>query len=261
VADATAPGSPRISFVRTGTEDGRGARERLLPWWNQERLAAARVVVAGAGAIGNELLKGLALVGVGRVLVIDMDTVSPSNLSRSVLFRDGDVGRPKALVAARRAMELNPDVRVTPIVGDLRRDLPLSALRGADLVLGGLDNIEARWTLNRRTILAGAPWIDSGISDSQAQVTRYVPGEGACYECTFTEGMRQRFAERYSCTGLVRRVPDRMVPTTIVGAGVAASLQLQDALRFLHDPAAGLRPGHRGEGARRAGRRLPRGAG
>jgi hypothetical protein len=112
-------------------------------------------------------------------------------------------------------------------------------------VLGALDNIEARFTLNRRARLAGAAYIDSGISDTQAQVSRFLPDEGACYECVFTEGMRRRFTDRYSCTGLVRRVPDRAVPTTIVGASVAAALQLQDALYFLHGSEAGLKPGQR----------------
>ncbi|MFM9108829.1 MAG: ThiF family adenylyltransferase [Chloroflexota bacterium] len=247
LAESPATGSSRIAFAGVAADPGecRGARERLLPWWSEERLARARIVVAGAGAIGNELVKNLALAGAGRVLVIDLDTVSPSNLSRSVLFRDGDVGLPKAQVVARRAMDLNPAVTVIPVVGDLRRDLALSTLRSADLILGALDNIEARFTLNRRSHLAATPYIDAGISDSQAQVSRFVPGAGACYECVFTEGMRRRFTERYSCTGLVRRAPDRTVPTTIVGAAVAAALQVQDALRWLHDPATGLAPGQR----------------
>ena len=93
----------------------RYGRLRLIPWWRQERLAAARVLVVGAGALGNEVLKNLALLGVGTVYVIDLDDVEPSNLSRSVLFRAEDGGRPKAEVAAQRAGEINPEV-------DVRRD-------------------------------------------------------------------------------------------------------------------------------------------
>src|SRR6476619_5693457 len=91
-------------------EADRYSRLRLIPWWRQERLAAARILVVGAGALGNEVLKNLALLGVGTVYVIDLDLVEPSNLSRSVLFRAEDGGRPKAEVAARRAREINPDV-------------------------------------------------------------------------------------------------------------------------------------------------------
>src|SRR3954470_15782936 len=81
----------------------RYGRLRLIPWWRQERLASARVLVVGAGGGGDEVIKNLALLGVGTTLVIDLDDVEPSNLSRSVLFRVADGGRPKAEVAAERA--------------------------------------------------------------------------------------------------------------------------------------------------------------
>lgn len=239
---------PPVAFLPpsdTSNLTDRYARQRLLPWWDQDRLAAARVVVAGAGAVGNEALKLLALVGVGEIVVVDFDIVSPSNLSRTVLFRAEDVGQPKAALAARRTREINPEVHVTSIDGDIGRDLGLATLAGADLVLGGLDSVNARWSLNRRCLQAGVPWINAGITASDVQVSRHIPGDGACYECTFTEGMARRFNDRYSCTGLVRRTPDRTVPTTAIGASVVAGLMVHDALRFLHDPATGLRAGQR----------------
>lgn len=241
---------PPVSFLPSSESidadpADRYARQRLLPWWDQDRLAAARVVVAGAGAVGNEALKLLALVGVGEIVVVDFDTVSPSNLSRTVLFRAEDVGRPKAELAAHRTREINPEVHVAAIDGDIGRDLGLATLAGADVVLGGLDSVNARWVLNRRCLQAGVPWINAGITASDIQVARHVPGDGACYECTFTEGMARRFNERYSCTGLVRRTPDRTVPTTAIGASVVAGLMVHDALRFLHDSATGLRAGQR----------------
>src|SRR5437879_1836610 len=101
----------------------RYGRLRLIPWWRQEKLAAARVLVVGAGALGNEVLKNLALLGVGTTHVIDLDDVEPSNLSRSVLFRATDGGRPKAEVAAARAREINPEVAFVPIFGDVITDL------------------------------------------------------------------------------------------------------------------------------------------
>ncbi|HET7093168.1 MAG TPA: ThiF family adenylyltransferase, partial [Thermomicrobiales bacterium] len=107
------------------------------------------------------------------------------------------------------------------------------------------DSVNARWALNRRCILAGAPWIDGGIGAAQGQLTRYVPGCGACYECTFSAATVRRFNARFSCTGLVRRDADAAVPTTAVTASLVAALQVHDALRLLHDPASGLAPGHR----------------
>src|SRR5271167_4519430 len=101
----------RIDGAASQAED-RFARFRLINWWDQERLAQARVLVVGAGALGNEILKDLALLGVGRVLVADRDRVENSNLSRSILFRERDRGRPKAEVAAERTVEIYPEMRV-----------------------------------------------------------------------------------------------------------------------------------------------------
>ena len=86
----------------------RYSRLRLISWWRQDLLAAARVLVVGAGALGNEAIKNLALLGVGTVYVIDLDTVEPSNLARSVLFRAEDGGQAKAVVAARRCARSTP---------------------------------------------------------------------------------------------------------------------------------------------------------
>jgi molybdopterin-synthase adenylyltransferase len=242
------PAAGRIAWngaAGVEADDDRYARQRLIPGWDQARLAQARVVVAGAGALGNELLKLLALVGVGSILVVDFDVVARSNLSRTVFFREDDVGRPKALLAAERARAVNPDIRIGAIEGDVGRALGLGALRRADLVLAGLDSVNARWALNRRCILAGVPWIDGGIGAAQGQVTRYVPGCDACYECTFSAATVRRFNARYSCTGLVRRDADAALPTTAVTASLVAALQVHDALRLLHDPASGLPSGHR----------------
>ena len=87
-------------------------RQALIEWWDQRRVRDTRVVVVGAGALGNEILKLLALIGAGWTLVYDPDRIERSNLSRGVLFRDSDEGQLKAEVVARRMREINPDVHV-----------------------------------------------------------------------------------------------------------------------------------------------------
>ena len=91
-------------------DEDRYSRLNLIGWWDQQRLREARVLVVGAGALGNEVLKNLALVGIGHITIVDFDVVEDSNLSRSVLFRASDSGKPKSVVAARSVVDLNPDV-------------------------------------------------------------------------------------------------------------------------------------------------------
>ena len=93
-----------MSNARAGNERvDRYARHNLIDWFSQPQLAASKVAVVGAGAIGNEVVKNLALLGVGRVDVFDFDQVKLHNLTRSVLLREADVGQAKAQAVARRA--------------------------------------------------------------------------------------------------------------------------------------------------------------
>jgi adenylyltransferase/sulfurtransferase len=213
----------------------RYSRLRLISWWRQERLAAARVLVVGAGALGNEVLKNLALVGAGTVHVIDLDTVEPSNLSRSVLFRADDGGQPKAEVAARRARELNPDISLVPIHGDVICDLGLGLFADVDVVIGCLDNREARLWVNRQCWKVGTPWVDAGIQEIQGVVKVFVPPDSACYECAMTSRDYQLLNLRYSCP-LLRRdeILEGKVPTAPTIASMMAALEVQEALKILH---------------------------
>src|SRR5436190_20571953 len=107
---------PEILFI---DDADRYSRLRLIQWWDQEKLRAAKVLVVGAGAIGNEVLKNLALLGIGHVWVIDFDCIEDSNLTRSVLFRQADRGQSKSRIAARAMQDINPDVQVHAIHGNV----------------------------------------------------------------------------------------------------------------------------------------------
>ena len=120
----------------------------FISWWQQEVVRNATVMVVGAGALGNEVLKNLALMGIGNLLIVDFDTIEDANLSRSVLFREGDRGRPKAEVAAEAVKRLNPDVNVKAWYGDINYEMGLGVFRHIDVVIGCLDNREARLSLS-----------------------------------------------------------------------------------------------------------------
>ncbi len=164
-------------------------RQRLIPWWDQERLSNSRVLVVGAGALGNEILKNLALMGVGHTLVVDMDHIERSNLSRSVLFRIEDEGRGKAEAACEAMHGLNPDARVRThsFSGNLIHGLGLGAFAWADVVIGGLDNREARLFVSQACALMGRLWVDGAIEGLDGIVRVFDPARGACYECTMNQ--------------------------------------------------------------------------
>ncbi len=216
-------------------DDDRYSRLRLIAWWDQDRLASAKVMVVGAGALGNEVLKNLALLGVGHIHVIDFDHIENSNLARSVLFRQADQGHPKAEAAARAVRDLNPHVNVRASHANVLTDLGLGEFLEADVVIGCLDNREARLWVNRCCWKVGTPWIDGGIQEINGVVKTYQPPEGACYECTMTRNDYQLINLRYSCPLLRQEdLQAGKVPTAPTIASIIGGLQTQEALKLLH---------------------------
>jgi tRNA A37 threonylcarbamoyladenosine dehydratase len=106
-------------------------RFSLIGWWDQNKLANAKALVVGAGALGNEIVKNLALLGFGHVLILDMDRVENSNLSRSVLYRAADNGSPKSEVAARSARDIYLGMTVHHLVGNVIHDVGMGVFRWA----------------------------------------------------------------------------------------------------------------------------------
>src|SRR5258706_5972037 len=174
---ATLIGPPQVG-------EDRFARLETIEWWEQSRVENAKLLVVGAGALGNEIIKNLALLGAGQVIVVDKDCVEKSNLSRSVLFRQRDEGQPKARCAARGALELYPRARILPIVGDVMNDVGLGLFRWADAVISAVDNREARIFINEACARVGRVWFDGGIDVLHGVVRGFAPPHTSCYECT-----------------------------------------------------------------------------
>lgn len=216
-------------------DDDRYGRLRLIPWWEQSRLTVAKVMVVGAGAIGNEVLKNLALLGIGQILIVDCDTIEPSNLPRSALFRRADSGRSKAEVAAEALRELNPEVRVATISGNVITDVGLGWFREVDLVISCLDNREARLWVNRQCWKVNTPWIDGGIQELNGVVKVFIPPDSACYECAMTENDYRLINLRYGCPLLSREdLQAGKIPTAPTIASIIGGMQVQEALKLLH---------------------------
>ena len=220
------PGAP-LDF-----SSDRDATLKLMDWFSIARIRAARILVVGAGAIGNEVIKCLSLLGVGHIYIFDRDTIEMSNLSRSVLYRAMDNGALKATTAARAAQELNPNVKAYPIVGDVRFDLSLGLLRRMDVVISCLDSRAARFRLNRLCRLASKPMIDAGIGQLNGQVQVFHPKQGTCYECAFSDEHYEGI--KLGCNDLASMyASEGKIPTTPTIASLVAAVQVQEALKLL----------------------------
>lgn len=223
------------TLVITDPDSDRYHSFGYISWWQQEVVRNASILVVGAGALGNEVLKNLALMGIGNVMIADFDTIEDSNLSRSVLFRGGDRGRRKVDAAAERVKELNPDVNVKAWHGDINYELGMGVFRHVDAIIGCLDNREARLSINRFCWGIGKPWVDGAIQELMGIVRVFWPGNGACYECTLTDLDYQIIGLRYSCPLLARQnVLQGKVPTTPTSASIVAAFQTQEALKLIH---------------------------
>jgi molybdopterin/thiamine biosynthesis adenylyltransferase/DNA-binding transcriptional regulator YhcF (GntR family) len=219
---------PNLKKDRLGTFE-------FLSWWERDKVQAARVMIVGAGALGNEVAKNLTLMGVGQLYILDFDKVEAANLSRSVLFRERDNGRPKAEVAVARLRELNPDVHLQYFNGDVRTQVGLGVFRRMDAIVGCLDNREARLAVNRFCYWLDKPWVDGAIQELLGLVRVFAPGESACYECTLTEQARREISMRYSCPLLARtNILLGKVPTTPTIASIIGAMQAQEALKLIH---------------------------
>jgi molybdopterin/thiamine biosynthesis adenylyltransferase len=216
-------------------ENDRNATLKLIDWFDIARVHSAKVLVVGAGAIGNEVLKNLALLGIGNIYILDRDTIEMSNLSRSILYRAIDNGRSKASTAAAAVREINPSIKVFWCCGDIASDLGEGFIRRMDVVIGCLDSVEARYLLNRLCWRVGRPWVDAGIGVLNGEVRVFEPPDGPCYECAFTDAHYRQLPSRLPCNALASAyLRQGKIPTTPTIASIVAGVQVQECLKLLN---------------------------
>lgn len=148
------------------------------------RLAETKVLLVGAGGIGCELLKNVVLTGFGNITILDLDTIDLSNLNRQFLFKKKDVKQSKAMVAAQTAAPFNPNVRITPIHGNIKEpQYDIEWFRRFDIVLNALDNLDARRHVNKMCMAAQIPLVESGTAGYLGQVQPLLKDVTECFDC------------------------------------------------------------------------------
>lgn len=153
----------------------------------QRRLKDARILMVGAGGLGSPIGLYLAAAGVGRLGIVEFDTVDVTNLQRQVLHGTKDVGRKKVESARDRIHDVNPHVEVVPHETRLTSENALEILRDYDLVVDGTDNFATRYLVNDACVLLGKPNVYGSIFRFEGQSTVFCTEHGPCYRCLYPE--------------------------------------------------------------------------
>jgi adenylyltransferase/sulfurtransferase len=187
----------------------------------QQRLAAASVLIIGAGGLGCPAALYLAAAGVGTLGLVDHDRIELSNLQRQVLFTTGEVGAGKADTARARLLALNPAVNVIAHAVKLDAGNVESLFRNYDVIIDGTDRLSVRYLINDACVLMRKPLVSAAIHRFEGQAMTYLPGAGPCYRCLYpasSEDLVPNCAE----AGVLGVLP-----------GVMGSLQATEAIKLL----------------------------
>jgi adenylyltransferase/sulfurtransferase len=183
----------------------------------QEKLKQSHVVVAGLGGLGCAASLYLTCSGVGHVTLLDCDCVELSNLNRQVLHYEEDIGERKPFSVAQKLAKLNSSIEVTPVFKKITERNAREIVKGANLVIDGMDNFKTRFILNEACVAEGIPFIHGGVHGLFGEITTILPGKTPCLSCIFP------------------KVPHRKGPFPVFGVTPAliAILQVTEAIKLL----------------------------
>lgn len=208
----------------------------ILAGYDPSRLAAGRVLVVGIGALGQNVVQNLALIGVGGLALIDFDTFEDHNATRSPFYpsrRDAlALGLAKAPVAAHRAVEAStaPEPRVLYST-DLVQDLGDGILAWADVVVAAVDNLGARAWLAERCRVRGVPMVEAGFSGAKFNVAAFSGRSGeVCYRCGQPDRESSASCTQYALAAEAAQV----VPAIQTTAATLAGIQTEQVIQLLH---------------------------
>jgi len=183
----------------------------------QRKLKAAHIVVAGLGGLGSPVSIYLAAAGVGHLTVIDAQRVELSNLNRQVLHRETDVGQSKVKSATEKLKAMNLDIKVDGIFVQITSENVGRHIKGADVVVDGLDNYSTRYLLNEACVKNNIPFIHGAVEGLRGQLMTILPGKGPCLKCA------------------VPKEPPKKPVFPVLGAtsGVIGCLQATEAIKLI----------------------------
>lgn len=151
----------------------------------QEKLKRSCLAIAGAGGLGSPIAFYLTAAGIGKIRIIDNDRVTLSNLNRQILHWEEDIGRKKVDSAKRKLEKLNSTIQIEAIAETITETNASTLLEGCDAILDAMDNLPARYILNRCAIEKGIPFIHGAVYGFEGRAMTILPGKSACLRCLY----------------------------------------------------------------------------
>jgi adenylyltransferase/sulfurtransferase len=219
--------------IQAGKGSGDLSREEILRYSRhlimpevtlegQKRLKGSSVLCIGAGGLGSPLTLYLAAAGVGRIGIVDFDTVDLTNIQRQVLYTTADVGRPKLEAARERLTALNPEIDIVCHPIRLSSDNALDLFARYDIIADGTDNFPTRYLVNDACVLTGKPNVYASIFRFEGQISVFDAKRGPCYRCLFPEPPPPGLVPSCAEGGVLGVLP-----------GIVGSLQALEVLKLI----------------------------
>lgn len=209
-------------------------RSKRIGWLDFNKISKAKVLVVGAGALGNEVCKNLVLSGVRNLSIVDMDYIVKSNLNRCVLFceLDAEEKKLKADVVAEQLKKLDSNIKIKTYPQKIE-ELPEDFIPSHDVVFGCLDNIAARLHVNTHCYFNEIPFIDGGTLGMVGKVQVVLPPETPCIECGVNKTHMKVLQKRFSCIGKEITFFEDKLAAEITTTSVVSAIQVREALKIL----------------------------
>jgi len=221
-------------------DDDKYDRQKRITGWDQSKIANATVMIIGVGATGNEVVKNLALTGIGKIIIVDYDIIEKSNLNRCILFNMENFieNKYKVDVVIEACKQLNPDTEIIGLKENLN-DIDKDYYKKSDVICSCLDNVEARLQANNYAYYYNIPFIDSGIDEFFGSVQAIYSGveDAACLQCGISGADLDLMWKKFSCTGQEIKSEDGetmgKMATIITTTSIIGGLQTQQVLKFI----------------------------
>jgi len=199
---------------------------KLFDQKNQETLASKHALIIGAGGLGSNSANLLVRMGIGSIDIVDNDVIDITNLHRTTVYSEQDIGKSKALILGKRLQEINSEVRVKGINQKVTKENIGSLIHHAHVIVDGTDSLPLRCLINETSIRHHVPWVYAGVYETIGMVMGILPGKTSCFQC------------------ISQTIPDISVhETPVLGSlpTIIASIQCNETIKLLlEQPLAGL---------------------